>query len=584
MSMVSAAVRILDDLVVDQIAAGEVVERPVSVVKELVENSLDAGARNISVVIANGGHSFIEVIDDGAGMTRENALVAVKRFGTSKIRNVDDLRAIGSLGFRGEALPSIASVSRFRIATSTDAGPGVNIEICGGELIETVDAAMPRGTRVEVRQLFYNVPARRKFLKSERTEANLIRSLLLDFSAAYPTVRFVLIHEGNEVLNVAAAEDFFARAAATKLAGKDAIRIERSVETSIGHVRLRALLSRPAEAIQGSTRLRLIVNGRIVRDRLLLRAVSEGYSSMVKPGRYPGGVLCIEVPPEEVDVNVHPQKAEVRFANPQAVFLLTAQAIRTALSSASVIDGTTQFDVSKAEPFLEARSPEVQFIPPMAPERQLALVPELKPNLPAAPAVRDTIALAALRFVGQVFRCYLLLEAVDELLVVDMHAAHERICFNRIKEQLACGALPRQALLLPQVVELPAVEYDRFEALNPLLSRFGFECDSFGEGAVVIRSIPSLLLGCNPQQVLQDLISLPQLPEPGQAMGEAWDAAIARLACHGSIRSGRELEREEVYALLEELDRSENRAFCPHGRPIVRGMRLGELESVFARS
>ena len=590
MEVINPSVKILDDNVVNQIAAGEVVERPSSVVKELLENSLDAGAKSISVRVDNGGKSLIEISDDGCGMDKSNAKLAIERFGTSKISSADDLVHISTLGFRGEALPSIASVSKFELNTASRSGGGVSIQIEGGSLSGEYETSLPEGTKIQVRNLFFNVPARRKFLKSDRAEAGAIKSLLIDFAVAYPTVRFSLTSDGKEILNFAKAKDFFARAEESKLAGKNPVKIEKEVHTAAGPLKIRAALSQPSEAVGGGTKLRLIINGRIVRDKLLMRAIREGYGTFLRPGRFPCGIFELEMPAEFVDVNVHPQKSEVRFRESGAVFTTVARSVQNALQNVERLPGADSFKqfVSKQE----SRTEEVVFKAPVQSQSLFSQESFLKTeseDLSTAKSSEDTAPavqerrLSDLRYIGQVFHCFLLLESEESLVAVDMHAAHERVVFAKIKQAAFEGEVSSQVLLLPETIDIPAESVSQFESFKPALEKLGFDCDKFGEESIVVRAVPTMLANCSVSKLFKDLFSLPEWDDWSLELEERWDMLISRIACHGSIRSGRDLEREEVYALLEQVDSVTAGAFCPHGRPIAWEMSELEIEERFGR-
>jgi len=577
-------VRILDDRVVNQIAAGEVVERPASVVKELVENSIDAGADEITVSITNGGRSSIEVIDNGCGVTKDDALLAVERFGTSKIRGVDDLQQIATHGFRGEALSSIASVSRFSFTSavrSPEQGRGVQVGIDGGSMRDVKEGAFAPGTRVEVRNLFFNVPARRKFLRSENTEASLVRALMTDFALAYPLVRFRLIIDGAEVASHVPGKDFAQRARELKLAGERPLFADHIMQTAAGEVRVRAVLSQPVECVTNAGKLRLLVNRRSVRDKLLLKAVRDGFGNFLKPGRYPAGVLSLELPPSEVDVNVHPQKTEVRFRRPEIVFAAVTKAIRDSLLKEQPRTDSVALQGFHGSPFTgshqDGASQEFWGAPAGGPATQVDF------SAPAPNSVRVE-RLDQFRFVGQVLGVFLILEAPDQIALLDMHAAHERVTFYRLKCQLRGGGVHSQRLLIPEKIELPEEKVSDFTTFSIALAKLGIEADLIGEKTLLVRSTPALLGNVSAQAIFNELTALPEWSDWGDVMENAWDAALSRLACHRSIRSGRELEKPEVYELLEALYEADSSGFCPHGRPVAKFISRTELELMFGRA
>lgn len=587
-------VQILDSTVVDQIAAGEVVERPASVVKELVENALDAAASEITVVIVAGGKMSIEVIDNGHGMTREDALVAVQRFGTSKIQSTSDLLNLASLGFRGEALPSIASISQFRLSSCTqNSAVGVELEIAGGELQKVKDAKHPVGTRVSVQHLFYNVPARRRFLKTDRTEIGSIRAVLGDIAVAVPHVRIRLVSDGAELAAYPTASSFFERAKSVALFSGTAIEVNKHISGTLGDVSVVAYLSEPLQAVAHPGKLRLIINGRVVRDRLLLKATREGFGNFLKPGRYPAGCLSLQVPPLEVDVNVHPQKSEVRFRNPQLVF----QTVRTAVAEACQGRGpqvlTAEAQYQNIPNSLEFRqsfagyasskttpadvAPQISFFEQASSAADVSSIDAAEGKSPRREA------LSTCRYLGQVFHCYLLFEGTSSLYLLDMHAAHERVTHNRLWQQFRDGTVSKQQLLLAEIIPVPPEWLERAEDVRKILTQVGFDCDLLDDESFIVRAVPSVLSGVSVQALVNDIFAAPLWMNIESAMQNRVDAVIARLACHGSIRKGRELEKDEVFALVESLEEAENSAYCPHGRPVVCSLSTSELEFMFGR-
>ncbi len=620
-------VRILDDVVVNQIAAGEVVERPSSVVKELIENSIDAGATEISIAVTNGGKTSIEISDNGCGMSRENALFAVERFGTSKIQTVGDLERIASHGFRGEALPSIASVSRFSLETKPwgDDSSGTEILIDGGKLIEARTKPIAPGTRITVRNLFYNVPARKKFLRSENTEEGLIRSLLIDFASAYPHLRLRFASDGVERSVLLPGENFFVKAKELKIAGEKPILVDYQQATAAGPVVVHAVLSQPIECVSQSGRLRLLVNRRSVRDKLLLKAIRDGYGAYLRPGRYPMGVISIELPPEDVDVNVHPQKTEVRFRRPEVIFQTIVGGLKSALGASSALSpaalhssnsdsigyqrppinsgsftsevrffsGDAESTPSNAETItlfsrppilLSPRSDHAEVGVPSSQElrasqnSQYAVIPSSQTG-----ARGNEKSIRHMRFVGQVLACYLIFEGGESVAIMDMHAAHERVMFFRLKQQFVGGNIHSQQLLIPEVVELGGSVCEFVEKNLESLQKIGFELDRLNAGAVSLRALPSMLSAGSGRALLHDLLSEPDFTDWLTVLGERVDAVLARMACHRSVRSGRILNGEEAYALVEALDDAEISGLCPHGRPTVRFLSKNDFEEMFGR-
>ncbi len=606
-------VQILDDLVVNQIAAGEVVERPASVVKELVENSLDAGSTEIVVSVRGGGRNYISVVDNGIGMSKLDALNAIKRFGTSKIRDVSDLLSIESLGFRGEALPSIAAVSRFSLETTVrGGGMGVRLKIQGGIVSEINEYSAPEGCKITIEDLFFNVPARKKFLRTEKTELSYIKLVIEDLAYAFPAVRFELLADGKSKVLFPKAENFKSRA--LQMLGKktELMKISDSLEHDLGVYQLEGLLSIPTNSTSGANKLRLIVNGRAVRDKLLLRAVREGYGNTVKPGRYPVGVVKLELPARDVDINVHPQKSEVRFRAPDRVFKIIARSIKRTISdektgflpdlktrlelpeevtksanqlfTSNIVSSAENLNIFRPSSKREPSSKEFQPIFEGAGSSHGKLEElEQVPDQVALAGSTSAQKLSEMRYVGQIFKCYLLFEGQGVFGIVDMHAAHEIVTFVQIRERLQQGNIPTQVLISPVVSELDDRMFQTFVDSVEELSKLGLDCEVFGENSVVVRATPAPLGQINPEALLKDILSVPEWSSISIALESAWDAVVARLACHASIRSGREMKRLEAEALVESLEATNGSAFCPHGRPVVQYFSKEDLEIRFGR-
>lgn len=591
----------------NQIAAGEVVERPASVVKELVENALDAGASRVTVDVEQGGSVLIRVTDDGDGMTEDDAVLALERHATSKIRTLADLFRIGTFGFRGEALPSIASVSRLTLRTrARGASEGCAIEVSGGKAPVTRPAGCATGTSIEVRELFFNVPARRKFLKATATESAHVGDVLLGAALARPDVTFTLSRDGRAVREYLRASSRAERARVTSAGDSLA-----HVIAERGPLRIEAMLAAPERARAGAAGLALLVNGRPVRDRVLARAVANAYGSVLEGGRYPVGVVWLDLPAEVVDINVHPQKAEVRFTDARQVFDGITRELHGSLARA--------FGLPELKnPFAHARptmpsfeafgSPSAMGRAPSPPDaasvfstRELPTLTRpdasLAPTRPDAPppTLLDGANLfiaepppnaslfgrpgiyATLRFVGQVRGMFLLCEGDDGLYVLDQHAAAERVTFDRLRRAFASRSVATQRLLVPEVVELPPSDVAALEEHAGEVDRLGVEVRAVGDGAVAVHAVPAILARAEPARIIGDLAS--ELSRAGgRAFGGAVDLVLATMACHGSIRAGDAVSPEEASALLTALDAVDFAGHCPHGRPVV--MRLGwnELE------
>jgi DNA mismatch repair protein MutL len=591
-----------------QIAAGEVVERPASAVKELIENAVDAGASRCDVAIEGGGIALLSVSDDGSGMTSEDAALAVQRHATSKLRSLSELGRVTSYGFRGEALPSIASVSRFRLRTRAqgdDAGVELTIEAGAAPGQQPIGA--PAGTSVEVRDLFFNMPARRKFLRSSGTESGHVTDVTEAAALSQPTLTFTLKRDGRlvrEWLRASGREERVRQVIDDELAACTGQRGPLSVE---------AYLSRPERARVGAGGLRLFVNGRPVRDRMLQVSVAQAYGSVLERGRYPRGVVYLDLPPELVDVNVHPQKAEVRFADPRATADALYGILSRALSSAFSLPAANRAAwTRRAEPAAAVAPPEPAAAAaprepaPAAESDPWGLVPEPEePDIPeTAPAptwprpedkplsVHETTAAplrpspetswSSLSFVAQVRQTYLICEGPDGLYVLDQHAAAERVNFDRLRRAYHARAIPAQSLLFPVLLEVSPDEAELVEQRAEELSRVGLELRVRGADSVSVHAVPKLLARVSPERLVRDFLS-----EIGRSGGRAFSAAIdlalATMACHGSIRAGDQLSASEATALLRALDQANFAGHCPHGRPVVTFTSWNELERKVGR-
>jgi DNA mismatch repair protein MutL len=581
---------------VNQIAAGEVVERPASVVKELVENALDAGARAISVDVEEGGLALVRVADDGSGMDREDALLAVERHATSKLRDAAGLSAIATMGFRGEALPAIASVSRFRLDTAASAdGAGTRVEIAGGSAPEVCDAARPRGTTVEVKDLFFNTPARRKFMRAAGTEAAHVTEAVTRLALARTDVGFSVRSGGRVVLGARAGDALRDRAA--QAIGRQAHEHLLALDATRGAVRVHGLVCSPDHSEATGRGLYLFVNGRWVRDRGAAHAVLRAFAGSLPAGRHPAGVLFVDLPPGRVDVNVHPQKHEVRFADAReiqdAIFHAVAATLRTApwlgRGSAPADEGASggsgpALPVAAEEAagvlaWARARPPEgsgASALPPPSPFASRAFeFPVAGDDSPPRPAGY----FASLRLVGQHARTYLVCEAPGGgLVVVDQHASHERLLFHRLREAFRTRSLPIQPFLLPHVVTLPPAAARALEAGLDELRTLGLDVEPFGGDSFAVKGAPAAIGGTSFERLLSDLAGQLSEVERGSAVEETFHDLLATMACHAAVRANQELSGEEARALLDGLDAIDFKARCPHGRPVVFEVPLAELE------
>ncbi|MCL4754970.1 MAG: DNA mismatch repair endonuclease MutL [Myxococcales bacterium] len=584
-------VRILPPELANQIAAGEVVERPSSAVKELLENALDAGARRCQVEIEAGGVGLIRVSDDGSGMSDDDAKLALERHATSKIGSLAELGHVRTFGFRGEALPSIASVSRFALTTrARESDAGVELVVEAGAPPTARPAGTPVGTTVAIRDLFYNVPARRKFLRATGTEAGHVTDVVESAALARPDVSFTLVRDGRPVrewLHVTTRAERVAQVLGdSELARCTGERGPLSVE---------AFLGRPETARAGAGGLRLFVNDRPVRDRALALAVARAYGSVLERGRYPRGVVYLDIDPALVDVNVHPQKAEVRFADPRAVNDALYSILSRELSSAFSIPPARRWNPARVAPPPPPPAPPEPAAPAAEPADPWGLA-ATAPDPPAASyskpeeplvAVQDAarapirprpeMRWANLRFVAQVRHTFLVCEADDGLYVLDQHAAAERVTFDKLRKAYRSSAVSSQALLFPVMMEVTGAEADLVATRGEEIAAVGLDLRVRGPETLSIHAVPKLLQKASPERLVRDLLS-EVLRGGGRGFSDAVDLALATMACHASIRAGDPLSAGEATALLRALDEADFAGHCPHGRPVVTFTGWNELD------
>jgi len=578
-------IRLLPRQLVDQIAAGEVVERPASVVKELVENALDAGARRIEVDVEGGGADRIAVTDDGSGIAESELPLAVASHATSKISTSDDLAAIVTMGFRGEALASVASVSRLSI-TSRERGAvaAARIAVEGGEAGPVAPAAGPPGTRVEVRQLFWNVPARRKFLRSAATELGRIEEVLESIALCRPGVAFRLVSEGKVRVDLPAVEDPARRVRAVLGDAADAL-LEVQADLDLGGSPLAVwgLVGRPELARASARALRFALNGRAVLDRTLTHAVREAFRGLVEPGRTPLGFVAIELDPSTVDVNVHPAKTEVRFRQQQAVHGAVMRCVRSALRAADLVPAFELGAPAPGGPRIPAApAPASTFETFAAWAAATAVAPPVVEVAPAEPMLHGN---RAARRVMQVHGSYLVVEDREGILVVDQHALHERAMFEELHARIAQSPLESQRMLVPAAVAVDARAAECAEEAAPLLARLGIELVAAGPRSVLVQSYPTFLLGrgVEPGEFVPALLA--RLADEGRADVEAaLSEVLDMMACKAAVKAGDRLSGTELEALLDARERLERASNCPHGRPTSLRISLRDLERSFGRS
>ena len=559
-------IRRLPDHLVNKIAAGEVVERPASAAKELVENALDAAATLITVDLRDGGAALVRVTDDGVGMTAEELPLALERHATSKLPNDADLDAIATLGFRGEALAAIAAVSRFTIVSrARDAAEGLRLAGEGGVIAQRLALPAERGTSVEVRDLFFNTPARLKFLKSPSTELHATLRAVTQLALAEPAVQFRLAHNGRATLTAPAARDMRERAAAV-WGWPIAQRLLRVDRTEHG-LRVHGIASPPDLTRGGRDDVVIVVNGRPVRDPALLQAALAAYRPLLARDRFPLVVLAIDMPAADVDANVHPTKAWVRFRHPRLVQEMLLAALRDALRMPDVVPA-----MSAASGATWTTSEPSAAVGATAPADQHALFSE-------TPAAYTAGRFG--RVLGQVQDTFIVATTDEEVFFLDQHVVHERVLFERLESDLAAGAPPSQALLFPEAVDLPPASRALLQRWRPTLEGLGFAFDSRPDGALVISAVPALLKGDEPRRLLEAAVD--ELGGP-KAEAPAMERALAFVACRGAIKANTPLAREEMERLVADLGRTRTPYFCPHGRPIVSCVSMHDIRRELKRN
>ena len=590
---VRAKVRVLPAALADQIAAGEVVERPASVIKELVENAIDAGARRVDVEIEAGGRRLCRVVDDGCGMAPDDARLALRRHATSKIAAADDLWGLTTFGFRGEALPSIAAVSRLTLATRPpEAEAGFELTVEAGVETGAKEIGMPPGTQVTVRDLFFNTPARGKFLKAEATETANVSEAMLRLGLAHPSVHLRLRVGGRVALDLPVHRDLAERVRAA-LARRGASALHEAAGDEGGN-QVRAFLAGPEEVSATARSTFLFVGGRFVRDRSLLHALALGYGPLLEKGRYPLAALFLDLPGHEVDVNVHPQKMEVRFARAQEVYAAVRHVVGAAIARApwlrSGADGAVRtftqppnYRAPRDTVGRAAEAPVGALVFERPTQGAFSLPLRARDEADSAPLPNSGPQFfGALNYIGQIHRTYLVCEANDALVLIDQHAAHERVVYGRLKAAHDRRQIPRQRLLFPIPIEVG--EAAAAAATHDVLEALGFEVVPHGPGVVMLHALPEPLKDADPKPLLREVLA--ELAEGTPLAGgdlQRVDHLLATVACHSVVRAGDTLGRPAALALLAQLDEVDLRSHCPHGRPVMLRMPLGEIERRFGR-
>ena len=593
-------IKILPEILSNKIAAGEVVERPSSVAKELVENALDAGSTKIIVEVEKGGRSLVRVADNGIGMNRDDALLAIERYATSKIHNDADLFTISTLGFRGEALPSIAAVSKFCLTSREEtAQAGTEIVVEGGTIKKVSDIGAPTGTMVDVKQLFYNTPARRKFLKTVNTEMGHIADTVASIALGWPGVQFRLIHNSKVIKNWTTVSDHADRV--VDVLGKGLKDDLHPIEFFSDDITVSGWLSSPGVKRSTSRGIYVYVNNRFVRDRVIQHALFEGYEGRLMKGQFPVAVLFIHVPFDQVDVNVHPTKHEIRFARQKSVHDMVAGAAARALRLADrqewttpsfpenrpsvgehrISEPVTRFSHSETEAFgLRDNRFDNRNVFGLWKKQD-------KDDLPRVPAEQEDLwkgkPFGNLRVVGQFHDTYILCESFEGLVLIDQHAAHERVLFEQLKNRSSTAKKAAQKRLVPETVELGYREAKILESLIPDLNDLGLEMEPFGGNTFVIKSVPALLEQREISPLVVEIVE--KMAEMGFTPGleKAIDECLVLMACHGAIRANQKLSDTEMRGLLEQLDQCHHPSNCPHGRPTWIRWSVRKLEKSFKR-
>ncbi|OEU84590.1 MAG: hypothetical protein BA865_00650 [Desulfobacterales bacterium S5133MH4] len=573
-------IRILPDVLSNKIAAGEIVERPASVVKELVENAIDAESTRIVVEIKGGGRTLIRVSDNGVGMDRDDALLSVERYATSKIYKEKDLFSIATLGFRGEALPSIASVSNMEIVTrAASSEVGAKIIVEGGKIKDVAEIGVPKGTVISVNRLFYNTPARRKYLKTEQTEMGHISDTVTRMALAWPGIHFRFLHNDRVLGDWSATQTPLHRI--VDVLRKDSESRLYEVDFKDGNVQVQGFVASPDISRTTPQRLYVYVNGRFVRDKVLHHAVMEAYEGHLMKGKFPLVVLFVNLAHDQVDVNVHPTKNSVRFEAPKQVHDTVTRAISESLQRFDRPEwGQTQIGKPAQQPMPYRLLPPHGAVSEPKPEpasRTCSHTPE------AAPQLWPEKYFASLRVIGQLHNTYIVCESEDGLVLIDQHAAHERVLFETLKAAYSRSSVATQGLLVPETLELNHREAGILESLLKDLLDMGLEIEPFGGNTYLVKSVPALLAGRPVKTLVAEIVE--KAAEIGLASGlhRGVDQCLTIMACHGAIRANQMLADEQMKALLEQLDTLEHASHCPHGRPTYVHQRLRQIEKDFKR-
>lgn len=587
-------IKVLDEKVISQIAAGEVIERPASVVKELVENSIDADASQISIEVEDGGKKSIKVFDNGIGMSKEDVENAFHRHSTSKITTLRDLESITSLGFRGEALASIAAVAKITLLTKQrNAGEEVGTEILveSSKIRHIKEIACNEGTTVIVNDLFYNTPARRKYLKTSRAELAKITDIVTRQALIHPEIFFKLIHNGSEILNTPRASTLLENL--IHIYGKDMAREMLPVDYTDFDLKIKGFISKPAVTRKSTSHMSIFVNKRYITSKLLISAIKEGYHNLIMKNRYPLAVISMDIHPRKMDVNVHPTKLEIRFEDEKRVYDSILTAIENALQTKSLIpefgEGKLEsLEIEKFQPTQAGEPNALREVVPIVEAKRQVSIDEVhtgkKAEVVAEPSQDEmTTYLPRMSLIGQILNTYIIAQSDENILIIDQHAAHERVLFERLMKIDLDGKKERQELLSPLTIELNPRQRSFVNANAEIFNTLGFRIEHFGGNTFQIRSVPVVLEDTDNTKAIYDIID--ELISLGKTKHgeELMEKAMAIVACHGAIRGGDELSIAEMKDLVESLYSTKNAYSCPHGRPSILSMSKDELEKRFKR-
>jgi DNA mismatch repair protein MutL len=609
-------IRVLPEQLANRIAAGEVVERPASVVKELIENSLDAGASRIEIEIEGGGTRLIRIIDNGEGMDEDDVLLCLERHGTSKIQNDQDLESISSLGFRGEAIPSISSVSRMTITSRhTSETLGTTAILNYGKLYKIHEAGCSQGTIIEINNLFGNTPARRKFLRTKRTELGHIDEVVKNYSLAAPEVSFSLRVDGRQTLTLDSHQDLAQRLGNILHYTGTYVEISHSEKGSaLPH--LDGLLVPPDEPVKGSSRIKILVNGRSVKDRMLAHGVAEGLRGFLMKHHNPAGLLHLHIDPTELDVNVHPTKQEVRFRRSRDIHQFIVRAIQKGmhgyqqtLKSSFLAPSSTASTSQPPQNILNTPPPAPQYQevlkaatpdqpplrkeivqtqtsePSITSEPVLSPPSQIKQPEPPAPVFNESPTRGhGLKIIGQYDNLYIFCQSSDGLLVIDQHAAHERLLFEKLKKQFLNGRIARQTLLFPETVELSVADLQKVEQYGEEIEKMGFTIREFGGASYVISAIPALGRNMSATELFLDILGQFGANPNSKREGSMLEDVLASMACKAAVKAGDKLPTEEIEALLDNMVKADLFSHCPHGRPVLKNFSANDIKKWFHRS